>query len=162
MKNTLRHLSSFIAPVVMGGVLPALIVWSEHRGSARPLLSPYGLLVPGLVLAVATIRMFVRMSQGTIIPWNPSRKLVTASLYGHVRNPMILSLILLQIGEALMFASIGIGVLALVFFIINTLYFVFSEEPGLEKRFGGEYVEYKQNVPRWIPRLKTWRPTAPR
>ena len=33
-----------------------------------------------------------------------------------------------------------------------------SEEPGLEKRFGAEYVEYKRNVPRWIPRLKPWRP----
>ncbi|MBT5920444.1 MAG: isoprenylcysteine carboxylmethyltransferase family protein, partial [Alphaproteobacteria bacterium] len=33
-----------------------------------------------------------------------------------------------------------------------------SEEPGLEKRFGETYVRYKENVPRWIPRLTPWQP----
>jgi protein-S-isoprenylcysteine O-methyltransferase Ste14 len=47
---------------------------------------------------------------------------------------------------------------AILVFIINTVYFIFSEEPGLQKRFGEEYVEYKKNVPRWIPRLKPWKP----
>jgi protein-S-isoprenylcysteine O-methyltransferase Ste14 len=33
-----------------------------------------------------------------------------------------------------------------------------KEEPGLEKRFGSEYIDYKKNVPRWIPRLKPFIP----
>jgi len=36
--------------------------------------------------------------------------------------------------------------------------FICLEEPGLEKRFGAEYVEYKKHVPPWIPRIKAWRP----
>jgi protein-S-isoprenylcysteine O-methyltransferase Ste14 len=33
---------------------------------------------------------------------------------------------------------------------------VYVEEPGLEKRFGESYREYKRNVPRWIPRWRPW------
>jgi protein-S-isoprenylcysteine O-methyltransferase Ste14 len=57
------------------------------------------------------------------------------------------------------FASIGIALLALFFFVMNTIYFKFSEEPGLEERFGAEYKEYKENVLMWIPRTNPWQPT---
>ena len=33
-------------------------------------------------------------------------------------------------------------------------------QPGLEKRFGEEYLRYKHHVPRWIPRLTPWRGSA--
>jgi protein-S-isoprenylcysteine O-methyltransferase Ste14 len=167
MKNVLRHMSSFTAPSVMGFVLPYLILWLEHRSPVPPVTPLTGFFVlglaisvAGLVLFIATVRMFIMIGNGTIMPWDPTRKLIIVSLYGHVRNPMILSLIILQIGEAVLFASFGIVILAVLNFAVNTVYFIFSEEPGLEKRFGAEYLEYKQNVPRWIPRLKPWRPTS--
>jgi protein-S-isoprenylcysteine O-methyltransferase Ste14 len=37
------------------------------------------------------------------------------------------------------------------------LYFPLVEEKALEKRFGAAYREYRQNVPRWLPRLRPWR-----
>jgi protein-S-isoprenylcysteine O-methyltransferase Ste14 len=30
----------------------------------------------------------------------------------------------------------------------------------LEKRFGDSYLEYKRNVPRWIPRMTPWYPNT--
>jgi protein-S-isoprenylcysteine O-methyltransferase Ste14 len=166
MKTIFRHGSSFIAPIVMCLVLPALIIWYGHRTDARSWINPspalliLGLLITaaGFILLVSTIRMFILIGRGTIMPWDPTRKLIVAGLYQHVRNPMILSILILQIGEALLFSSWGMGILAALFFVINTVYFIASEEPGLEKRFGKEYVEYKKNVPRWIPRIKPWRP----
>ena len=165
MKNITRHLSSFIAPIVVCIVLPFLIVAFEGRSVAHPLITPVpGLSVLGLVicacglaLAVATMRMFILIGNGTIMPWDPTRKLITVSLYAYVRNPMILSIITILVGESILFASYGIALWAAFNFVVNTIYFAFSEEPGLEKRFGEEYVEYKRNVPRWIPRLKPWR-----
>jgi len=47
----------------------------------------------------------------------------------------------------------GILVWAALFFVINTVYFHYSEEKGLESRFGDEYLEYKKHVPMWLPRL---------
>lgn len=166
MKLILRHLSSFIAPAVMCFVLPFLIVRYESWGFTRPLiLAPLALralggalALGGLALLVATIRLFIRAGRGTIMPWDPSRRMVTAGLYGRVRNLMIASILAVQVGEALLFASNGTGLLALLFFAINHVYFILSEEPGLEKRFGEPYREYKRNVPRWIPRWKAWKP----
>jgi protein-S-isoprenylcysteine O-methyltransferase Ste14 len=43
-----------------------------------------------------------------------------------------------------------------VFVALNAIYIPLAEEPGLVKRFGTAYLTYKQNVPRWIPRMKAW------
>jgi protein-S-isoprenylcysteine O-methyltransferase Ste14 len=167
MKNTLRHLSSFVAPIVMCIVIPFLIIWFEHQKNIYPVITPVtSLLLVGLVLGVvgfilflATIRMFILIGNGTIMPWDPTKKLIIVSLYSHVRNPMILSLIIIQFSESIIFESYGIALLAVFNFVFNTIYFILSEEPGLIRRFGEEYVKYKRNVPRWIPRLKPWRPS---
>lgn len=165
MKTALRYIPTFIPPFIMLLALPYLILWLEHgmlipRVTGAPVLLIAGLVlaVTGLLLAVATFRMFILIGRGTIMPWDPTRRLITGSLYGYVRNPMILSLIVTQVGEAVLFSSYGIAALAIFNFILNTVYFIFSEEPGLEMRFGAEYAEYKNHVPRWIPRLKPWHP----
>lgn len=71
---------------------------------------------------------------------------------------MILGVNTVLIGEAIAFSSLNILIWAACFFIMNTIYFIFSEEPGLKKRFGKEYEEYKRNVPRWIPRRHPYKP----
>lgn len=45
-----------------------------------------------------------------------------------------------------------------VVFAVNAVYFPLVEEPGLERRFGAAYGEYRANVPRWLPRLRPWEP----
>jgi len=40
--------------------------------------------------------------------------------------------------------------------VVNAAYIPLSEEPGLVKRFGEEYLTYKRNVPRWVPRWTPW------
>ncbi|MGD9372173.1 MAG: hypothetical protein PVF14_12190, partial [Desulfobacterales bacterium] len=52
--------------------------------------------------------------------------------------------------------SLPIAIWLVVFFVGNAIYFPLVEEKGLEKRFGREYLEYKAQVPRWLPRLHAW------
>jgi len=111
----------------------------------------------GIVLIALTIRMFILIGNGTIMSWDPTKKLIVVSLYAYVRNPMILSIIIILFGESIIFVSYGIIKLAILVFILSEVYLIFAEEPGLEKRFGKEYIEYKRNVPRWIPRFKPWK-----
>jgi len=73
-----------------------------------------------------------------------------------MRNPMISGVALMLLGEALLWGSWLVGLWASVFVAINHLYFVLSEEVGLERRFGQSYRDYKARVPRWIPR-RAWR-----
>lgn len=138
----------FSEPVYIdGGHLP---VWPNYIGPA--------IFLGGFVLFIASVRLFILVGNGTLAPWNPTKKLVIRGLYRHMRNPMILGVVTMLLAEALFFFSYPLLCWALFFFLLNHLYFVISEEPGLAKRFGEEYLEYKQNVPRWLPRIKAWRP----
>ncbi|MGD2081250.1 MAG: isoprenylcysteine carboxylmethyltransferase family protein [Nitrospirota bacterium] len=113
-------------------------------------------LVAGALIALHTVRAFLVHGDGTPAPWAPPRRLVVRGAYRRVRNPMILSVISILLGEALTLGSIYVFLWGLVFFVLNHLWFVFYEEPRLEGRFGWEYREYRRNVPRWIPRLRPW------
>lgn len=62
--------------------------------------------------------------------------------------------------RAITFKSWNILIWAGCFFILNTVYFILSEEPAQRKRFGYEYEEYQYNVPRWIPRIRSWKPKS--
>lgn len=112
------------------------------------------LAILGITLIASTITLFSQKGKGTLAPWNPTQKLVVVGPYQYVRNPMISGVIFVLLSEALIFHSISILIWATVFFVVNHIYFILSEEPKLERKFGTEYTEYKQNVPRWIPKYK--------
>jgi protein-S-isoprenylcysteine O-methyltransferase Ste14 len=65
---------------------------------------------------------------------------------------MIAGVAAMLAGEALVFGSWLLALWTAIFVAINHGYFVLSEEPGLEHRFGASYRAYKASVPRWIPR----------
>ena len=49
------------------------------------------------------------------------------------------------------FSSILLGLCW--FAVVNVVYIQLHEEPGLLKRFGARYAEYRERVPRWWPAL---------
>lgn len=156
----LRHLLSvLLLPFMAVVVLPywLLATWAEID-TRWSLLWPIGaaLFVCGLALFGRCVGLFGRVGQGTLAPWDPTQKLVAVGPYRYVRNPMITGVAAMLLGEALFLGSWLIGVWVLLFGLINHAYFVLSEEPGLERRFGESYRAYKANVPRWIPRLRPW------
>src|SRR5687768_16101824 len=149
--------------VVIPRWLLASSSWSVSRWSPDAALAPaarvvgIGLLIVGGALFAWCVLLFARVGQGTLAPWDPTQRLVAVGPYRHVRNPMISGVLLMLIGEALLWRS---GVLALwagTFLLINHAYFLLSEEPGLERRFGQSYRAYRAHVPRWIPRITPWR-----
>jgi len=143
--------------------VPALIVWfardtayaaSLPRVSVLPWLAALPFAAVGGILMIWTMRLFtLKGGGGTPAPWEPIRNFIVLGPYRYVRNPMLTGVILFLIAEAILFRSIPVFLWALFFFVLNTIYFVLSEEPQLEKRFGRAYTEYKHDVPRWIPRL---------
>ncbi|NOH11278.1 MAG: isoprenylcysteine carboxylmethyltransferase family protein [Chloroflexi bacterium] len=79
-------------------------------------------------------------------------------IYRYVRNPMHSGVFTVLYGEGLLLGSLPIIYFVTAVFVLHWVYIPFSEERGLEARFGEEYLEYKRNVPRWIPQLKPWQP----
>ncbi|NJN96477.1 MAG: isoprenylcysteine carboxylmethyltransferase family protein [Anaerolineales bacterium] len=167
MLTALRHLLSililpFVVVVIVPGWLLAAFAAIDPRWGDGSLLGWIArilgmmLLIPGLTLFAWCVSLFIRIGQGTLAPWDPTQKLVAVGPYQYVRNPMISAVALLLISQALFWGSGVIAVWAGVFILVNHVYFVLSEEPGLEARFGASYRMYKANVPRWLPRRKPW------
>ncbi|HEY7456989.1 MAG TPA: isoprenylcysteine carboxylmethyltransferase family protein [Solirubrobacterales bacterium] len=117
-----------------------------------------GLIATGFSIWLWTVLLFNRIGKGTLAAWDPTSRLVVAGPYAYVRNPMITAVATLLTGEAVFFGSVSILVWAALFIAINFAYFVRFEEPGLERRFGEEYREYRCAVPRWLPRRRPWAP----
>ena len=145
--------------------IPGAILWlSAGSPGAMALAGPeqarfwIGALLggTGLFFAAWTVRLFVKVGKGTPAPWAPPKKLVVRGPYRHVRNPMLTSVNVMLVAESLLLGSWYLAGWMLVFFLLNTVFFIFFEEPGLERRFGEDYRRYKANVPRWIPRRRPW------
>ena len=153
MKYVIKHLTSFLLPFTVLVLVPWYIEPAISVNSLFAFLIGFLFILTGLTALVITIGYFFTSGKGTLAPWFPTGKLVVKGLYAYVRNPMISGVLTVLTGESIAFLSIKILVWALLFFVLNNLYFLIYEEPNLEKRFGDEYVEYKKNVPQWIPRL---------
>jgi len=154
MKTIIKNIISFILPGIVLIIVPFYIEPDISIKQILALVTGLLLMCIGLFIMTLTISLFIRIGKGTLAPWSPTKKLVINGIYGHVRNPMISGVLIVLTGESIAILSLNIFIWAVIFFIINNLYFVIYEEPNLEKRFGHEYKEYKKNVPRWIPRLK--------
>lgn len=152
----------FMATIVIPGAITAL-TGAVHVGWSLPL--PLGLVPPlvgaaligiGLIILVRTVAMFATLGEGTLAPWDPTRRLVVRGVYRHVRNPMISGVFCILLGEAALVGSIPLLVWFAGFVLVNLVYTPLVEELDLARRFGEDYLLYKEHVPRWIPRLKPW------
>ena len=161
----INQVKSFVLPFTALLIIPAAILWATGFRIGWGLGLPWDAVIVlagtllmgnGMYFLSITIWLFINIGKGTLAPWSPTKKLVVIGPYRHVRNPMISGVLMTLLGESAAFGSLGIFILFLLFFIINHIYFIYSEEPGLARRFGQEYLIYKQNVPRWIPRLRPW------
>ena len=162
-----RHFRAIaILPFTVLLVIPGsiLLIWDSSKPfwhlEGIPLLAVliFSLVTVSLGLAVMykTIELFADEGAGTLAPWDATERLVTVGLYAHVRNPMMVGVFLVQVGEVTIFGSPYIALWVALFILANVVYIPLFEEPGLERRFGEEYVVYKENVPRWIPRREPW------
>jgi len=146
-----------IAIVFLSG--PALGGWAQDPlWSVVVSASGLAFVVLGLILFIATVRLFSRHGDGSIMPWDPTQHLIIRGVYRHVRNPMHTGVFLVLPGEGLLLRSTWLLVIVAAVVVLHLFYIPLSEERGLEKRFGEAYREYKRNVPRWIPRLTPWEP----
>ena len=151
-----------VLPFMVLIVVPSILYYYFETGLPTSyvarIISGLLFLFLGCYLLIKSIVLFIKIGKGTLAPWQPTQKLVVKSLYQYTRNPMILGVLSILFSEALLLNSLAILIWMLLFFLINTIYFIKKEEPDLEKRFGKEYLVYKRNVPRWFPRSTPWKP----
>lgn len=142
-------------PGTVAGFVPCALATSSWRipldlGALRWLGAvPLAL---GILVYVATAWQFVVEGRGTPGPWDPPEELVRSGLHAWVRNPMYIGVLLVILGEALLWQS---GALVAYFIAIWTVFHLrvlWYEEPTLQRSFGAAFDAYRARVPRWIPR----------
>jgi len=114
-------------------------------------------LIVGLSLAIWSVRNFYSYGgEGTPGPWKPVKKLIIAGPYCYMRNPMLMGVFFLLLFESILFSSIPIFCWFLIFFIGNIFYFKNFEEKDLIKRFGVDYIKYRDKVNMFMPSLTSY------
>jgi protein-S-isoprenylcysteine O-methyltransferase Ste14 len=143
--------------VLVPGTVTALLPYLLLRRLAPVVLGGgcYVALLPILLGAWIVLWCawdFATAGRGTPAPIDPPKALVRRGLYGWVRNPMYLGVLLMLAGESILFGSIALLEYACIVGLLFHLVVVLYEEPALAKKFGAEYTSYRQSVPRWLPR----------
>jgi len=156
----------FLLPGIVTVLIPYWIIqqtdslnfnWSPPNPvDYLPLATGVFLVCFGLVMVVKTGRPFAQLDAGAPVPRDSSKKLIATGIYLRVRNPLVSGILAILLGETLLLGSLPLLVWLIIFLLGNFIYVRFFEEPHLEQRFGNEYLCYKENVPRWIPRFKPW------
>lgn len=141
------------AAVLLGALLCLRLdsIWPFALPSIPEPISWFFLLA-GIFLIVLAEVSFLTRGRATGAPGDPTRRLVISGIYRWVRNPIYLGGASILLGVALFRRSPTLLLAACLLLPILHLVVVFKEERRLERDFGGEYLEYKRNVPRWILR----------
>jgi protein-S-isoprenylcysteine O-methyltransferase Ste14 len=154
-----------VAPGTVVGLLPWLITgWKipEAAPGWRAMQCAGALLiVVGLIPALHAFIQFAKAG-GTPAPVAPTEHLVVTGFNRYVRNPMYVGLLIAIVGQALLFGSAWLLLYAALGWIATASFVRWYEEPTLTRQYGSEYVQYRANVPGWVPRLHPWTAAAER
>jgi len=116
---------------------------------------PWSLAI-GLALALSSASLAiwaarVMKAAGTNVrPDRPALAIVTSGPYRFTRNPMYLSLVLLQLAIGFMLDGLIPMLFVVATLIILHFGVVLREESYLEGKFGEQYLTLKRQVRRWI------------
>ena len=105
----------------------------------------------GLCILISAVNSFKK--QNTTV--NPIKienasSLVTSGVFEYSRNPMYLGMAIILFGLALMFNVIGGTLFTVLFAIYITKFQIRPEEEVMERLFGEDFLQYKQNVRMWL------------
>lgn len=115
------------------------------------------LIAIGLTPGLESVRRFVVVGRGTLVPVAPPQHLVVSGFYRYVRNPMYVGIIVALAGESMLFRSRNLVLFTCCLGLGFHLFVCLYEERTLTRRYGEEYLRFCKHVPRWIPRLTPWR-----
>ena len=66
--------------------------------------------------------------------------------------------VIFRFDAPLFFANARLAQYGIILWVTFHVFVTLYEEPTLRRQFGADYDAFRSHVPRWIPRLKPWRP----
>ncbi len=120
-------------------------------GSTSPFRWQVGL---GLIIIGEAIRLAGVAAAGTVTRRRSRnvQRLVTYGIFAWARNPLYIGNFLIWMGFVTISGVLWFLPIAVLLFAVEYELIVRYEEGVLESIFGREYLDYKTETPRWIPR----------
>ena len=140
---------SYIAAVLAG--IGLQFIWPLPIGLAAGPRVALGLLVAllGVPLMVGALRLFRETGQD-VKPWLATPEIIRSGVYGFTRNPMYVSLALLQSAIGIGLGNLWILLAVPLACVVVHITAIRHEEAYLEREFGDSYLDYKKSVRRWL------------
>ena len=148
-----------VAPGTVCGLVPWLITQWDRPAEPMVFVDIIGLTLAaaGAAVMLHAFFAFAWNGRGTPAPPAPTEQLVVQGAYRHVRNPMYVAVVALVLGQVLLFTSWPLFAYLVVITIVMDAFVRTYEEPTLRDTYGLAYDEFRDAVPRWVPRLTPWR-----
>ena len=102
-----------------------------------------------VALAVWSI-VTIRRAGTAVETVKPTTAIVSNGPFRFTRNPIYLGMIIGQIGLAIAFNSLWLLITLVPFYFLIRYGVVAREEAYLERKFGRQYLDYKDRVRRWV------------
>jgi protein-S-isoprenylcysteine O-methyltransferase Ste14 len=138
----------YVVPLLLG-----LIIQKFRHVSILPkrLARPLGavFLLAGLATNIWGVRT-MRGAGTSLNPTQPAKHLVTSGPFQFSRNPLYTGMTLIYLGITNLVNTIWPLIFLPAILLTMRRRVIAREEQYLERKFGNEYLEYKQGVRRWL------------
>jgi protein-S-isoprenylcysteine O-methyltransferase Ste14 len=147
-------LFTVLVPGTVAVYIPLWVVSGRSPDWGFESLFAVAVLLLGAAIYSWCVWDFASFGRGTPAPIDAPQQLVVRGLYRYTRNPMYVGVLATILGWALLFKAASLLLYALAVAACFHLFVVLYEERHLLAAFGSQYRNYREQVPRWLPRAR--------
>ena len=144
---------TLLVPFTMAGVIPWLMTGFRFQPALLGIDAGRWvgavMIVAGAAWLLWAIAWFAHEG---VKPYPPIERVITTGPYAYSRNPMYGGVVMVMIGQGLLFGSRGVVIYGVCWLVAFMVFERTIDDPFIIKRMGRTYEEYVKSVPGWIPR----------
>lgn len=144
-----------LLPVTIALFSFTIIPTPFHTASLTGLGVAVGII--GLLISLWAVISQITTGKGTPVPVFGPQKLIVTGPYRFCRNPMTLGLALYYTGAGIIINHGIAAALLIAIILFHILYDMFFEEKELARKFGNDYIHYKQTTPFILPKIRHYK-----
>ncbi len=144
--NLLKVTDALAMPLTAIITVPIILLFITNDSQVTSYLET---LIGALIFVCGA---YITLLSARVISQKGLSELITTEIYEHTRNPFVIGLTGIILGEGIMLNSLSITAWAIIYLIINHGYIIIYEEKELKKKHGRKYENYRKKTPRWIPK----------
>lgn len=153
----MKKLELKVPPVALFLLMVLLMHWLKGTLPEMKITVPFvefvsaGLIALAVAVGIAGVYEF-RKAKTTVNPVKPetASMVVDTGIFAYTRNPMYVALLLVIIAVGLWWQHLSVILCSVLFVAYMNRFQIKPEERALERLFGEDYLDYKNQVRRWI------------